>query len=153
MGMAKLNGSKNQKVADKALFTQTLKVKGNRLTDSPGMKIDMLQKDEVLSNADEVSGRILNQLSDVELALYRKKISDNYHTTVPKFMRSQGPFAVYDHGVHKGAHSFETIGKVNEQALNRFVDEINSVQKKRETEKNQFYSAMDYMDRMEFFKS
>jgi len=56
------------------------------------------------------------------MALYRKKISDNYHTTVPKFMRSQGPFAVYDHGVHKGEHSFDTIGKVGEQALVRFND-------------------------------
>ena len=122
------------------------------MTDSPGLKIDMREKEEVASNAAAASARILNQLSDVELALYRKKISDNYHTTVPKFMRAQGPFAVYDHGAHKGAHSFETVGKVNEQALNRFTDEISNVQKVRECEKNQFYSAMDYMDRMEFFK-
>ena len=86
------------------------------------MKIDMIKsKDaDVVSSSEQASARILNQLSDVEMALYRKRISDDYHTTVPKFMRSQGPFCVYDHGVHKGAHSFETIGKVNEQALQRF---------------------------------
>ena len=59
-------------------------------------------------------------MTDVEAALYRKKISNEYHTTVPKFMRSQGPFAVYDHAAHKGAHSYETVGNVNEQALTRF---------------------------------
>ena len=59
-------------------------------------------------------------MSDVEAALYRKKISNQYHTTVPKFMRSQGPFAVYDHAQHKGLHSHETVGRVNEQALARY---------------------------------
>lgn len=109
------------KSQDRDLFTQSLKVKGNRLHDS-GLKLDMMQKDgDVVSEqSQQASARILNELSDVEMALYRKKISKDYHTTVPKFMRSQGPFAVYDHGVHKGAHSFDTIGKVNEQALQRF---------------------------------
>ena len=67
-----------------------------------------------------VSPRIFQQLSDVEQALYRKKISNNYHTAVPKFMRSQGPFAVYDHAQNKGAHSYDTVGNVNEQALARY---------------------------------
>ena len=62
-------------------------------------------------------------MSDVEAALYRKKMTNQYQTIVPKFMRSQGPFAVYDHAAHKGAHSYNTIGKVNEQALNRFADQ------------------------------
>ena len=53
-------------------------------------------------------------MSDVEAALYRKKISNQYHTTVPKFMKSQGPFAVYDHAAHKGAHSYDTVGKTHE---------------------------------------
>jgi len=29
-------------------------------------------------------------------------------------MRSNGPFAVYDHHAHKGANSYETVGAVNE---------------------------------------
>lgn len=66
-------------------------------------------------------------MGDVEAALYRKKISDKYHTSVPKFFRSQGPFAVYDHGVHKGAYTFETIGAVNEQALARFKEDVNKI--------------------------
>lgn len=118
------------------------------------MKIDLIKNrdSDVISNSEQASARILNQLSDVEMALYRKRISDDYHTTVPKFMRSQGPFAVYDHGVHKGAHSFDTIGKVNEQALQRFHQQIDDVQKTREAEKHQFYSTLDYMDRMEYLK-
>ena len=71
---------------------------------------------DVLSKASStvVSPKIFQNMSDVEAALYRKKISANYHTTVPKFMRSQGPFAVYDHAAHKGAHSYDTVGNVNE---------------------------------------
>jgi len=46
IGLAKLNVSKNQKNHDRDLFSQSLKVKGNRLHDS-GLKIDMVQKDDV----------------------------------------------------------------------------------------------------------
>jgi len=35
-----------------------------------------------------VSPRIIKEMTEVEAALHRKKISDAYHTTVPKFMRS-----------------------------------------------------------------
>jgi len=45
-------------------------------------------------------------MTDIEKALYRKQISDNYHTSVPKFLRSQGPFAVYDHAAHKGNNAY-----------------------------------------------
>ena len=71
---------------------------------------------------------------------------------MPKFMRSHGPFAVYDHAAHKGVHSYETVGAVNEQALGRFNEQIQGVQKTRHNEKKQFYSAIDYMDKMEFLK-
>jgi len=73
-------------------------------------------EEDVLSIATSkiVSPRILKEMNDVEAAVYRKKISDNYHTTVPKFLRAQGPFAVYDHSAHKGGRAFETIGAVNE---------------------------------------
>lgn len=82
-----------------------------------------------------VSPRALLEMGDVEAALYRKKISDKYHTSLPKFLRSQGPFAVYDHATIKGSNTFETVGKVNEQALDRFKQDIGAVQKMRETEK------------------
>ena len=72
----------------------------------------------------------------MEQALYRKKISETYHTSVPKFMRSQGPFAVYEHCAHKGEQAFTTVGGVNEMALQRFKDEVGNIQKARETQKN-----------------
>lgn len=44
-----------------------------------------------------------NEPSDIiKNALNRKKISGAYHTTLPMFMKSQGPFAVYDHALHRG---------------------------------------------------
>lgn len=66
------------------------------------------------------SPQILKEMSDIEAALHRKKISNNYHTALPKFMRSQGPFAIYDHAAHKGADTYGKVGTVNEQALKRF---------------------------------
>ena len=99
-----------------------------------------------------ISPRALLEVGDVEQALYRKKISDKYHTSLPKFLRSQGPFAVDDHAAIKGSNTFDTVGRVNEQALDRFKSDIDNVQKMRETEKAQFYNAIDYMDRMEAIK-
>ena len=64
---------------------------------------------------------IFKEMTPVQAALHRKKISDRYHTTVPKFLRAQGPFTVYDHAAHKGDRTYQTIGRVNEQALNRFT--------------------------------
>ena len=78
--------------------------------------------------------------------MQRKKISDNYHTSVPKFLRSQGPFAVYDHAAHKGTRVYDTVCNVNQQALQRYEQEISEIQKVRESEKKQFYSAIDWMD-------
>ena len=106
---------------------------------------------DVRSNASSaiVAPKALQNMTEVEQALHRKKISNDYHTSVPKFLRSQGPFAVYDHHAHKGDRAYQTVGSVNEQALNRFNQETEGVQKQRETEKNMFYSAMEYMDRLD----
>lgn len=35
----------------------------------------------------------------VQKALNRKTISQAYHTHVPAFLRSEGPFAIYDHSL------------------------------------------------------
>ena len=105
-----------------------------------------------LASSKIASPRIIKEMEEVEAALYRKKISDKYHTSVPKFLRSQGPFTVYDHAAHKGQDKFDVVGNVNEQALTRFNGEVNNIQKMREHEKAQFYSAIDYMDREATFK-
>ena len=107
----------------------------------------MFADNESLATSKFDSPRIIKEMGEVEVALHRKKISDKYHSSVPKFMRSQGPFAVYDHAAHKGGQTFETVGAVNEQALARFNGDIDGVQKRREAEKNQFYSSIDYFDR------
>ena len=68
-------------------------------------------------------------------------------------MLSNGPFAVYDHAQHKGAHSYETVGGVNEQALARYNEASKNIRQVRKNEKNQFYSAIDHMDRIEYLKA
>ena len=60
----------------------------------------------------------------IQNALNRKTISQAYHTSLPKFMHSQGPFAVYDHSMHKGDGTHLIAGNVNEQARQRFIRDI-----------------------------
>ena len=41
-----------------------------------------------MASSAAVSPQVFKNMTDVEAALYRKKISNTYHTTVPKFMKS-----------------------------------------------------------------
>lgn len=144
LGLSKINVTKDQIDQDKDLYRKSRKVNKNQ----DGLKIDTVDTQSQASSK-ILSPKILKEMTEVEAALYRKKISDKYHTSVPKFLRSQGPFAVYDHSAHKGAGSFDKIGNVNEQAINRFNSQIQGIQRQRELEKNQFYTTMDYIDKMD----
>jgi hypothetical protein len=150
LGLSKINVTKEQIAHDKDLYNKSRVVNKNRHNE--GLVVDALDSMS-LASSKIASPRIIKDMNEVEAALYRKKISDKYHTSVPKFLRSQGPFAVYDHAAHKGGRSYETVGNVNEQALSRFNQDVNNIQKTREGEKQQFYSAIDYMDRQEAFKN
>jgi len=120
LGLSKINITADQINQDRELFSKSVKVKGDMRN---GLKIDATDSRSQASSKFG-SPTVLKQISDVEQALYRKKISDNYHTSVPKFLRSQGPFAVYDHSAHKGGRSYETVANTNEMALTRYTKEI-----------------------------
>lgn len=150
IGLNAMGVTQEQKNQNKELLNRSLKVGNEKLH---GMQMDPTTDAVSTISSQVVSPRVYRDMSDVEAALYRKKISNSYHTAVPKFMRSQGPFAVYDHAQHKGAHSYETVGSVNEQALARYKEQSKNIRQVRENEKNQFYSAMEYMDRMEYLKA
>ena len=55
-----------------------------------------------------------DQAEVIRKALDRKQMSYSYHTTIPKFFHSQGPFAVYDHARHKGDNVEHDVGNVNQ---------------------------------------
>lgn len=131
LGLSKLNVSKYDIEQDKELFSRT--VNGGVARGFEGT----LAIDSMSQTAKKVATKPLaepNSEQAIEAALHRKVISENYHTAVPKFLRSQGPFAVYDHSAHKGPAAHEMNGAVNEQALNRFNAEIEGVQRQRERE-------------------
>jgi len=143
LGLAKVHVTPDQIKQDKDLFSKSIMVRGDMRN---GLKIDATDgRSKASSRAGSIAGskvgskigspKTLKQISDIEAALYRKQISENYHTSVPKFLRSHGPFAVYDHSAHKGDKAYFTVGTVNEQALNRYTEDIKNVQKMRETEK------------------
>ena len=118
LGLSKINVTKQQIQQYKELFNRSMRVNKHRQDES--LRIE--KANDTVSQASTVlpSPKVLKEMNEVEAALYRKKISSKYHTSVPKFLRSQGPFAVYDHAQHKGQRSYEMVGAVNEQALARF---------------------------------
>ena len=89
----------------------------------------------------------------IKNALNRKQISHDYHTTLPKFMKSQGPFAVYEHAVHKGSSTANIASAVTEMALKRHFDEVQRLQEKRISEKDQFYKTMENLDRQQAIRN
>ena len=148
LGLSKINVSKDQIAIDKDLYRQSKQV--NKTRGREGLVI--AEPDSVsIATSKIASPRIIKEMSAVEAALYRKKISEKYHTSVPKFLRSQGPFAVYEHSAHKGGATFATFGAAHEQGVNRFNSEVQQLQQKREFEKDQFYSSLDYMDKCNAF--
>jgi hypothetical protein len=77
-------------------------------------------------------------------ALNRKTVSVAYHTAVPQFLKSQGPFTVYDHAMHKGERVKNINGSVNNAALDRYTQEIEHVKNCRNKEKETFYNNISH---------
>lgn len=69
-------------------------------------------------------------------------MSDHYHTKAyPLFMQSNGPFKVYDHAEAKGPRESQKIQAINEQAAERYNDELEQIMNLKETQKHQFANA------------
>lgn len=119
LGLAKLNVTKEQLEKDRELIKRKRRVDK---IDDRDLLIDARSEASRVGAIHKIGplGTVMPKLSEIEQALYRKKISDDYHTSLPKFLRSQGPFAVYDHSMHKGIGSSETVAGANELALQRY---------------------------------
>ena len=92
IGLSGVNVTKQAIAKDKELQYRTLRVNKNN-GDSNARAALKIEQAEVISVASSkpstvCSPQILQEMSDIEAALHRKKISNNYHTALPKFMRS-----------------------------------------------------------------
>lgn len=66
-------------------------------------------------------------------------MSPGYHSQAyPYFMRSQGPFKIYDHAQHKGQQYVHNIQEINNMAHQRFQEECAKIKDSREFEREQF---------------
>jgi hypothetical protein len=76
----------------------------------------------------------------IEKALNRKQISTDYHSNIASFLRSEGPFAIYDHSLrHAESDNHPTVtDKVALAALHRYENELLRLKQLKETEKAQF---------------
>lgn len=79
----------------------------------------------------------------VQTALHRKKISQAYHTQMPVFLKSEGPFAMYDHSLRhmkptQSANRMTVVDQASVAALQRYEKELVQLKELREKEKAQF---------------
>jgi len=71
--------------------------------------------------------------------LNRKQISTGYHSQAyPYFMRSNGPFKVYDHAQQKGQQYVYNLEESHADAHRRFQKECERIKEVREFEREQF---------------
>ena len=80
-------------------------------------------------------------------ALDRNVISKEYHQQAyPSFLRSNGPFKVYDHAHQKGTQYVANIQYINDQAQKRFQSELTNIKQVREFERKQFEKSKYQQD-------
>ncbi len=68
----------------------------------------------------------------IKRALNRKAISNAYHSTVPVFLKSQGPFAIYDHSLKatsqvQSPDKFTVTDRAALEALKRYEGELKAL--------------------------
>lgn len=82
-------------------------------------------------------------------ALHRKHIGPGYHYgAYPYFMRSQGPFKIYDHATAKGQQFVQNLTETNKQAHLRFLKDCEQLKERREHERRQFNWTKEKQDLM-----
>jgi hypothetical protein len=75
----------------------------------------------------------------IGLALQRKQISKSYHYgAYPSFMKSNGPYSVYDHAAVKGQQYVYNLQETFNQAHDRFKAECEEIKELKEDQKKFF---------------
>ena len=82
-------------------------------------------------------------LRTIQKALSRKTISTGYHTNMPVFLKSEGPFSMYDHSLRhipldQDGNQMTVVDQASLQALRRYEQELIRLKELREKEKAHF---------------
>ena len=73
----------------------------------------------------------------IGLALSRKQISKSYHyNAYPYFLKSNGPFKIYDHAAAKGKQFVHNLQETYNQADSRFRKECDEIKQLREHQRS-----------------
>lgn len=80
-------------------------------------------------------------LRTIQKALHRKTISTGYHTQMPVFLKSDGPFSMYDHSLrhiplNQDGSQPTVVDQASLQALRRYEQELVRLKELREKEKS-----------------
>lgn len=88
---------------------------------------------------DSISASNDDSINDIiGRALNRKTISNAYHSEYPRFLKSQGPFKIYNHYEVKGQDHVENISRAKQEAVRRFHNELDKITNLREEQKKAF---------------
>jgi hypothetical protein len=81
----------------------------------------------------------------ISKALDRKRMSSQYHTQMPVFMRSEGPYSIYDHSLKQGGPPDQPThtDQVADLALRRYEHELQKLKDVREHEKKTFFETIN----------
>lgn len=91
------------------------------------------------STNDVTPGQCDNISQLIGHALNRKQISGSYHDAAyPSFLKSHGPYKIYDHAQAKGKQYVANLQNINDQAQKRFNQEVQKLQEQREYQKEEF---------------
>ncbi len=73
--------------------------------------------------------------------LERKQISQNYHSSVPKFLHSEGPFEIYDHNDMKGNN--QAFNSSMQGAYQRYEKDLIELKNLRKKQRSEFHSQVE----------
>lgn len=105
----------------------------------------MKQEPQLIPNADsrnfKSEWKVSNTLGLSNLNLTQKEardISPNFYQNVPAFLRSEGPFTVYNHHKVKGEEYHENLKLTKSNAKKRVQEQLEQLRLEKEMQRKQF---------------
>ena len=106
----------------------------------------MSSTDKVIEPARDTSPNSDKSRNLIKDALARKQISQSYHTNMPTFLKSEGPFAFYDSSLRhqKGNNQPTVTDQASLKALHRYEDDLLRLKSLVVAEKEVYINEIKY---------
>lgn len=117
--------------------------------DLPSLKIEVMPQNEEsrnlyqwrMSNTMSAAGGSQLNKSGLDIGV-QSILPSKIYQGVPAFLRSEGPFTVYNHHKVKGDEYYENSKLTKSQAKQRIQDQLDALRERKEQEKKLFYEQI-----------